>query len=202
MNENIKTDIILHVICVAYERVIPLRILIDCFLVQTDPRWKLNIIYDGQPPKEITSMVKSYNDSRINFSHSLIRNQNYGHPNRKTAINNIKGSEDDYILMTNDDNYYVPSFVHQMLSFGSPKTGVVMCNTIHSYFGHNLHISDLHRGKIDMGAFIVKLSIAKAVGFNHIFFEADGQYAEECGEYCKRNLFNVIHIQRPLFIHN
>jgi hypothetical protein len=53
-----------------------------------------------------------------------------------------------------------------------------------------------------MGAFIVRDDIAKAVGFNNICFNADGIYAQECSDYCKKNSIGIVYIPKPLFIHN
>ncbi len=201
---------ILHVIVIAYERPIPLRGLIDSFLVQTCQAYCLYIIHDGEPSKQIKDLIKSYGDPlyseflpRIKFIWSPTRVQNYGHPNRKWGIKRLIGQNDDYVLLTNDDNYYVPTFVGQMLNAGKElSVGITMCDTIHSHLGHIVHESILIEGGIDMGAFIVRYPIAKAVGFNHIHMSADGRYAVECGNYCRSHGLSIIHTHRPLFIHN
>ena len=196
----------IHIICVAYERVIPLRILIDCFLVQTDPRWMLHIIYDGPPPKEIMDLIESYNALPFNvpvrFTWSPVRQKQYGHPNRKRLLNELLLNEDDFVLMTNDDNYYVPTFVAEMLASVTPNTGVISCNTVHSHFAYTVHESTLVEYGIDMGAFVVSAPVAKAVGFNHMHFSADGVYAKECADYCAKAGLITKHISKPLFIHN
>jgi hypothetical protein len=197
----------IHIICVAYERIIPLRILIDCFLIQTDPRWKLHIIYDGLPPKDIMDLIKSYeyhpfNKGSIDFTWSKERNQNFGHPNRKYMLENLKGNPEDFVLMTNDDNIYIPVFVEYMLNAVKNNIGIVSCNTIHSHFQYNVHESKLFECGIDMGAFIVKYSIAKKVGFNHNHHSADGRYAVECANACHIANLETIHIPKCLFIHN
>ncbi len=193
----------LHVICVAYNRVIPLRILCDCFLVQTDSNWNLHIIYDGPVPEEVQKIFDIYaKEKRINFYRSEKRLGNHGHPNRKQLLDKLVANPEDYILMTNDDNYYVPEFVKYVLKRCDSSVGIVLFNTVHSYFNYQVQESKLRIGDIDMGAFIVKCSIAKNVGFNHIEHIADGYYAEECGKYCKDNNYKIIHIQKPIFIHN
>jgi hypothetical protein len=201
---------ILHVIIIAYERPIPLRGLIDSFLVQTCQAYKLYIIHDGEPSKGIKDLIKSYNNPLysnfaplIDFTWSKTRVQNYGHPNRKWGIERLQGQNDDYVLITNDDNYYVPTFVGQMLNAGKAlNVGITICDTIHSHLGHVVQGSVLAEGGIDMGAFIVRYPVAKTVGFNHIHMSADGRYAAECGGYCNTHGLQVVHTHRPLFIHN
>jgi len=193
----------LIVISVAYERPIPLRILIDCFIIQTDQRWKLSVIYDGPVPKDVQKVMDLYaKNDKIVFYRSKERLGNYGHPNRKQVLDRLPGDDDDYVLMTNDDNYYVPVYIESMLSKCNNGVGIVSCNTVHSHFQYKVHESLLKCGRIDMGAFIVRYPIAKEVGFNHIDFAADGHYAEECAEACRLNRLQTIHIPKPLFIHN
>jgi hypothetical protein len=192
----------IQVIAVAYERVIPLRILIDCFLVQTDPRWNLSIIYDGLAPVEIQEVIGLTEDPRIHFYCTERRYGNFGHPNRRQMLSKLAAEKDDYILMTNDDNYYVPKYVELMLNACSRSIGIVSCNTVHSHFGYDVHYSRLFEGGIDMGAFIVKFPIAKMVGFNHDHFSADGLYAQECATMARTEGLDIIHITKPLFVHN
>lgn len=191
----------LHVIAVAYDRPIELRVLIDSFLRQTDPLWKLYIMYDGPAPKKICEIMGLYDDERIYFYASVKRNGMYGHPNRRRMLDKLDGDDMDYVLLTNDDNIYVPLYVEYMLQKCSRTVGIVSCNTVHSHFAYNIHESRLKRSHIDMGAFIVKLPVAKAVGFTHIDYDADGMYAEECTALCLANRYELVHIPKPLFIH-
>jgi hypothetical protein len=192
----------LKIVCVAYERPRALGLLVDSFLLQTCPDWELCVVYDGQSPQNIRSMMHSYTaDSRITFVETKERNGYYGHPNRKWAIEQMPNSK-DYLLNTNDDNYYVPKFVEFMLDQIKDDTGIVYCDTVHSHFGYSLNRSQLREGWIDMGAFIVRVDIAKRIGFNHTCFNADGMFAEDCSAYCRNNQLRSIYVPKPLFIHN
>lgn len=193
----------LKVICVAYDREIELGILIDSFRVQTCPDWELNVIYDGNIPTWFKKLITKHNkDARIRFYNSDERYEKYGHPNRRALLKRLIGTENDFLLMTNDDNYYVPKYVEYMLSAIDDKTGIVFCNTVHSHFDYRLHISELKCKGIDMGAFIVRFDIAKQTGFNSYDFNADGMYAEECKRTCDKRQLQYVWIQKPLFIHN
>ena len=191
----------IHVICVAYKRTIPLRGLIDSFLLQTNPNWILYIVHDGKMPQGVKNVSELYTDDRILFIETEKRNGHYGHPNRKTILETLP-SCDDYVLMTNDDNYYVPRFVEFMLKPCGKDIGIVCCDVIHSHFDYNYHKSVLRENGIDMGAFIVRLDVAKATGFNHVDFSADGKYAEQCSKRCRRRGLETIHIEKGLFVHN
>jgi hypothetical protein len=176
--------------------------LIDCFIIQTDSRWNLHIIYDGPAPKEIQEVIGLYNDCRINFYCSAQRNGNYGHPNRRRVLDKLAGEPGDFVLMTNDDNVYVPVFVEMMMQNATRLVGIVSCNTVHSHFQYRVHESRLVENGIDMGAFIVKYEIAKAIGFKYDDFSADGKYAEECANACRCASMDMVHIDKPYFVHN
>lgn len=193
----------LHVICAAYQRAIPLRILVDSFVVQTNPNWELHVIHDGQAPEDVLEIMKMYpEEKRVTFYQTPERNGFWGMPNRKFMLQRMYGDPDDFVLITNDDNYYVPLFVEYMLKEVKPGVGIVYCNTVHSGFHYVVHPSSLREGYIDMGAFIVRLNIAQKVGFNHQHETADGAYAEECAKYCAANGFRTVHIPKPIWVHN
>lgn len=193
----------IKVICVAYDRPIELGILIGCFQLQTDPNWELYIIYDGPVPRWYKDLIKKHQkDKRINFYNSEKRTQCFGHPNRRAMLKKLRYTEGDYLLMTNDDNYYVPRFIEFMLSVCGDKTGMAYCNTIHSHFEYKLNMTEIKKGRIDIGAFIVRLDIAKEAGFKHDDFAADGDYAEECKALCDKKRLDTYWLQKPLFIHN
>lgn len=197
-----KRGQVLHVICTAFGRVLTLQTLINSFILQTNPNWRLSIIHDGKPQQEMEKMISEYTDTRISFEYTQTVNGCYGHPNRGLMLQQIGGTEKDYVLITNDDNYYVPAFVGMMLGAAVENTGIIYCDTIHSYFGYTVHKSQLRRLHIDMGAFIVPYLIAKEIGFNDRHHSADGTYAEKCNQLCViKNLKNV-YIEKPLFIHN
>jgi len=195
----------IHIICVAYKRVIPLRILIDSFLNQTDPRWRLYIIHDGPAPDDVRAVTNQYNDQRIRFEESEQRNGYWGHPNRRKMLEKLVFNRTDYLLMTNDDNYYVPRFVEMMLSRtknGLDKTGMVYCDTVHNYSNYDVLKTKMKTGSVDMGSFITRVDIAKKIGFKYVVVEADGKFAEECAMYCRKYKLEVKYIPKALFIHN
>ena len=196
----------LHIICVAYERLVPLEMLIRSFIVQTNPNWVLHIVYDGPAPQYILDAVAPFlgehQGNRVHFYESPERYQRYGHPNRRTMLQTIDSHPNDFILMTNDDNYYVPVFVEYMLAEARNRIGIVFCDTVHSHARYEINYSELRENAIDMGAFIVRSDIAKGTGFNYDHFSADGRYAEECLKTCMRLRLRVIKVKKALFVHN
>ena len=190
----------LKILVVAYQRVIPLQILIDCFLVQTDAKWEMHIIHDGPAPEEVKNIIPD--DSRVNFYETKQRMKNYGHPNRRYLLNTIAVKPDDFILITNDDNYYVPMFVQFMRHEAKLGVGVVYNDCLHNYYQYNVLKSRMQIHYIDMGSFIVRADVAKTVGFTSDAFHADGIYAEACAGYCNCHSLAIKYVPRSLFVHN
>lgn len=192
----------LHVIMVAFHRAIPLRIMIDCFLVQNCPNWKLYIIHDGPAPQEVRDVINLYHDPRILFQETSTVNGQWGHPNRELGLRGLSLNHRDYVLITNDDNYYVPQFVQKMLTKANGIAGMVYCDTVHSYQGYDVLRTEVRENYIDMGSFIVRVDIAKKIGFPFRNFSADGLYAVKCSEYSQKRRLPVLHAKFPYFVHN
>lgn len=192
----------LHVIITVFGRAIHLRRIIDCFVVQTCQRWVLHIVHDGPPSKEILAVMSVYNDSRIQFESTPRVNGLWGHPNRQMMLRKMPLNHRDYVLITNDDNDYVPVFVEMMLKKANKVAGMVYCDTVHSYLKYDILRSQVKENLIDMGSFIVRIDVAKKVGFNDMHFSADGTFAVKCASHAGRLKLPVQHIGLPLAIHN
>lgn len=190
----------LKVIVVAYFRPLPLQIMINCFRVQTDPRWEMHIIHDGPAPEDVKNILPD--DPRVIFYETSHRLKNYGHPNRRRMLNDIQAIPQDFILITNDDNYYVPEFVRYMRQEAKPNVGIIYNDCLHNYMSYEVLKSKMQTNAIDMGSFVVRADIAKAVGFTSDAFHADGIYAEACAAYCNTNNIAIKYIPRSLFVHN
>jgi proteasome lid subunit RPN8/RPN11 len=195
---------ILHVIIAAYQKAIGTRGLLDSLVLQTNGKWVAYVIHDGPPAEDFQIMKKLYDDQeRIGFFDTDVRFGCYGHLNRKMMLESLSGGSEDFVLITNCDNYYVPFFVQMMMQEAHRDVGIVYCNTVHSHQNYDMQVSKLELSGIDMGAFIVRLSVAQHIGFKHIHYPAaDGLYAEECRDYCRANNLRTVHINKPLFVHN
>ena len=174
--------------------------MINCFRVQTDTRWEMHIIHDGPAPESIKDIIPE--DPRVTFYETKNRMSNYGHPNRRYLLNTIAAGPNDYILITNDDNYYVPEYVAYMRNLAKLNVGIVYNDCLHNYYAYNVLKSKMQTNFIDMGSFIVRSDVAKTVGFTSDAFHADGIYAEACAGYCNKNGLLIKYDPRTLFIHN
>lgn len=192
----------LHIICAAYQRIIPLRILIDCFLIQTNPNWKLYVIHDGEMPEGMKDIINLYNDPRITFEYTKVKTGHSGFINRDMMIKRTIGADEDFIMSTNDDNYYPPTFVDEMLKLVTPTAGIIYCNMIHSHFDYSVLTTILQVYYIDLGVFAVRLPVAKRVGIKNLSDIADGLYVQDCLAECNRCGMTTHKTEKIIFIHN
>ncbi|MDD5006559.1 MAG: glycosyltransferase family A protein [Candidatus Omnitrophica bacterium] len=195
----------LHIISVAYKKPIFLRIHIDSFICQSNQDFQLTIIHDGPASKEVKDVVALYKNKepQILFIETETRVGNWGNENRQVALQLLNGKKGDFVLMTNADNYYVPSFIEQVMTEVKRNTGFLYFDFLHHPFHYQLMRSKPEVNWIDLGAYITELKLAQEIGFNRITrSEADGLFAMEAVAYCKRRGLEVIKINRPLLVHN
>lgn len=193
---------LLHVICIAYERPIFSRIFIDCFLTQSDKRWDMTFVHDGPASEAMHNVMELYSDPRIKFIETEKRLQNWGHEHRRVMLQLIEGQKGDYVLITNNDNYYVPRYVEYMLREARPDVGMIYCNFLHHNFEYLNVFTQLKLNHVDMGAYITEIKLAQNVGFQHDVPGSDGLFAEDCSARCKQLGLKTIHIEKTFFVHN
>lgn len=215
----------LHVIVTAYQRPVEVKRLAYDFILQTNPDWQMRIIHDGVPPDGLAEYFETLGDPRIEFDYTKKINGYWGHVNRRMMLQETCGDDMDYVLITNDDNQYIQIFWNEFANKAGANVGFIYCDMLHNYWwcandkcdsylwdsngrrrrmlgSYNLMRTAIGVGRLDMGCFIVRLDLAKAVGFNHIVEVADGLYAEECAAECRRLGLEIVKIDKPLFIHN
>lgn len=177
----------LTVICVAYKRPEPLRVLIHSFMSQTSKNFVLDIVHDG-PDDGFDAMARQMKEnygSLVRFSRTMTRYNDYGHSLREIAL---RRCDTEFLMITNDDNYYAPLFIERMFKkIDDEKLDLVLCDMIHNHNRpgdreqgpYKPFITFPQKNHIDMGAFIVRTSIAQSVGFGDKSFAADGVFVDK-----------------------
>lgn len=192
----------LHIIVTVYNKIMTLKRLLPDLLLQTNQNFDVHVIQDGTVPDGIAEYISSLRDPRITFTQTKEVNGHFGFPNRDMMLKKIKGEPNDYVLITNDDNQYIIIFVDTFLRNCGENTGFIFCDMLHSDFNYGVLHTSIRVGYIDMGSFVVRLDVAKKVGFSQVNEVADGIYAVECAEECKRRGLDIFKINQVLFIHN
>lgn len=199
---------VIEIICVTYKQYGSLSILVQSFLNQTVPNWRLHVIHDG-PDEAFVAQMQTYcaEDDRIKFSWTAERSNDWGHSLRDEGLRSSTG---DYILITNGDNYYVPKFLEFiMIEVSNSNPDVVIYDMIHSHDrpggrdlpAYSFFETEFSRCNIDMGAAVVKGELARLAGFSDRTHDADATYFEAILAVTQKVL-KVAKIHRVLFIHN
>lgn len=202
----------LTIICVAYRRYAQLPVLIHAILCQTLRNWRLHIIHDG-PDQEMEALLRPYGERHPEISYEFTdrRYEDYGHSLRQIGIDN---ADTEYLLITNDDNYYVPVFLEFMFNeIREHDLDLILCDMVHSDLSvdegglkyargeYSCFRTHPKKGRVDIGCFIVRTEIAKRVGFRDKSFFGDGTFVEDMLAEFGGGL-RIGKLNKVLFVHN
>ena len=189
----------LEIVVVAYKRPIEIQVLIHSLAAQTSQDFTVTIYHDGfdAEMQKIFDDLKAKYPNMISFEFTDERYNDYGHSLREIGINKASS---DYILITNDDNYYCPTFVSEMLGKLS-SNDLVYCDMIHSHTNYKRIFRTYTRlGSIDVGSMIVRTELAKRIGWTDKSYSGDGTYCE--GIISSIPNIRISKIRKVLFVHN
>ena len=193
---------VLDIIAVTYGQTNILKCFINSIKSQNNNNWRLFLIHDGKN-NELRLDLESngYLTDNVIFVEYPERTNNYGHILRKWSLENLVTNE--YVLITNGDNYYVPTMVDEVLN---KNEDFIYFDLVHSHenisnhnkssYGHMK--TTLSISNIDMGCVVVRSKIAKSVGFNSTGYAADWDYFNDI---LKTNP-SIVKIDKILFVHN
>jgi len=193
----------IDIIAVTYGQNEILKCFINSIKSQTSNNWRLVIIHDGSNPLlHIQLKTEGYlNSGKIEFIENPVRTGHYGHLLRKWALENVV--ENEYVLLTNGDNYYVPTMIDEV----SKRTeDLIYFDLIHSHetvFNQNNSTygfmdSQLIVSRVDIGNVVIKSDMAKQAGFNSVGFAADWTYFSDVMKLSP----STFKIDKVLFVHN
>jgi glycosyltransferase involved in cell wall biosynthesis len=160
-----------------YNRPDNLMVILSSLVCQTNNNWTAHVVIDGIT-NEYRKVKDIFQDNKqIRFSHLDTNHNDWGHTPRQYGLDN---ATEEWIIMTGDDNYYVPVFVDEMLK-NCNGTHFVYCNMVHNWV-NNDYIpvdSEPKTYRIDIGNFMVKTELGKTIQLRKERNEADGIYVEE-----------------------
>lgn len=184
-----------------YNRVNHLITVIGSLTAQSNPNWKAHIVADC-PEEDVTNRIKEmvtfFNDDRIKLTILPERYNDWGHTPRQYGLDN---ATEEWVIMTGEDNYYVPEFVDLMLK-ESTNQHFVYCNMVHNWINKEyIPIqSQLKLGAIDIGSFMTKTNMAQKIKLKKEHEWADWYFVEEFQK--KFKIANIKKVNRILYVHN
>ena len=209
---ELKSNKDITIVCVAYKRHTQIPVLIHSILCQSLHNWKLHIIHDGYD-QEMDDLLRPYQEKypEISCEFTPLRHNDYGHSLREIGI---KKADTEYLMITNDDNYYVPEFLKLMFrEITTNQLDILLCDMVHSHLktgeGLNSYDPDQYgflstfpkKFRVDIGCFIVRTELAKKVGFRDKSFIGDGTFVEDIIEAAGDSI-KIGKLNKVLFVHN
>ena len=176
-----------------------LKAMLLCLKNQTNPNWIATVALDGTN-QQIQDYIFDEYDSRINICvYDLGPCKDWGH----TAIQNAKEiATEKLLVMTSDDNYYVPHFVDEFLKiFQDPRITFAYCDMVHNSFDYHLVKTEIARAKIDLGSFVTLTQNAKQIRLKK-GYEDDYTFARDYVSVFCPNSYNIHTINKVLYVHN
>jgi hypothetical protein len=194
--KNLKSSIIEFIIP-TYNRKNELSSMLSSLCAQKSSNWKaLVVIDDNIKHLETENIISFFKDERISFIYCDKQYNDFGHTPREIGK---QKSTADYIIMTGDDNYYVPSFISELNILINDKPGLIYWDMIHNQYNYEHFKCELMFNYIDIGSFAVRRDLAQQIELGKIS-PSDGVYIQD---FCKKFPDEKKEkINKILFVHN
>ena len=85
--------------------------MLESLMAQTNPNWCATVVIDNSEKEAYCYAFTEDYYPKVRFIFSGKRYNDWGHTPREIGK---QQSEADYIILTNDDNYYTPNFVDEL----------------------------------------------------------------------------------------
>ena len=198
-NEPILINIpIFEFIIPTYNREKPLYSMLSSLYAQTRNNWKATIVVDDIENNRVKEIVSKFNTNNISYFFTGKRYCDFGHTPRNMGK---QASKSNYVILTGDDNYYVPTFIEELTQIvGLENVGMIYWDMIHNGYKYNYFETKLIDGCIDMGAFATRTDLAQQIQLSTNLLAADSKYISDFLE--KFSQEKIIKINKVLFVHN
>ena len=179
-----------------YNRNNLLRCMLASLVAQSDGDWIAHVVIDNPDSLVEQSMKESIDDDRIKYTRLEERYNDWGHTPHQLYKQKCTA---DYIVMTNDDNYYVPTFVKELKLAAKDSPGIVYWDMVHSHYNYQYFKCTPVINCIDIGAFATRTDLAKEVVLGTMY-DADGHFIRDFRK--KFPSVKLVKIDKILFVHN
>lgn len=175
-----------------------LQALVHSLKAQTHQKTYVHIVHDGLYAGGRPALLPNVYDA--GFFATEKRAGEFGHPHRQAAVDWLRDNDCDWIGLTNQDNYYAPTYLEWMLwTADQSKALLVYCDFVHSHKRWKPIDARPVRGKLDLGGFLVHESLAAKVKFDKFTFAGDADYFERLVKAARGR---VAKVSATLFVHN
>ena len=189
----------LEFIISTHGRVNNLNMSLGCLQSQLNKNWVAKVIVDGIKDPYVECEKYFLKDNRISF-HYLEKNYNdFGNTPKNIGL---QIAEEEWVVMTSDDNYYVASFVDEVLNNINESINFIYCDMIHNGYEYKFFETYHSSHRIDIGIMIMKTKFAKQLKLIENRIDADGIFCHEyISKFCQ-NENSIKKINKILYAHN
>lgn len=187
-----------------YNRPYHLATLLGSIVTQTAPNWRVHVILDGY--FEAADKIYSFfaHDNRIRWTIIDGPNKDYGNTPRMYGL---QVCNEDWLIMTGDDNYYSPVLVEELSKIITDKTNFVCWDTLLNFTNRDpkyrgIQYSEPVPEYIDLGAFATRPQLARQIYYDVKSETGDGVFAQNyVNAFCKEQ-DSYKKIDKLLYVHN
>lgn len=185
-----------------YNRVSQLRSTLSAILCQDDENWEAIICIDGLDYsdnfREMIYTLTENKDKRVKTLYLDKRYNDWGHTPRELGKGQASGR---YVIMSGDDNYYVPTFVSEFRKAVALNMfpGMIYWDMVHSHYDYHYFQCTPAYNQIDMGAFATRTDLAQQLPLG-TEYAADGLYVENFKHMFPNE--KITKIPKVLYVHN
>ena len=178
---------------------------LQSIVCQTYSNWEVILVHDGFNNNHKNQLEDYLKDPRFKYTNTEVRYGYWGHYGREVGTQLTTG---DWIIHTNDDNYFMPVLLEEINSsiIRDPEVNFVYWEMIlgkykneHSHnkkdYGH--FIPKIQHSYMDWGQFATKSEVIKKYSINKHEAAADGTLVENM-----KNELVPYFIDKCLFVHN
>lgn len=151
--------------------------------------WEVVAVTDGPNP-QAAQFVKQISEPRLRLIETPKALGHWGHPYRQLGLDACRG---EFIGMSNDDNYYVPGYLEQMVN-ALRDADLATCQILHNYYAW-----EICPAGTDLGSWIARAELIRKTPWKGQEFTSDQDYIKALTELAGGR---VVQIQKPLLVHN
>jgi Glycosyl transferase family 2 len=200
----------LAIVAVTYKQPAALACFLASLRCQTLQNFALTVLHDGsdEETRKVVAEHARAATGECTYIETESRFNDFGHSLRAIGI---ERSNEEFILLTNGDNYYAPRFVEYAFdAIDAHRLDLLMWNFVHSHGnagGTGLAAYSPFsvypiRLRIDMGSFMVRTALASTVGFRDKSHDGDATFFSDILQTSTSSSLRIGKIQKTLMVHN
>jgi glycosyltransferase involved in cell wall biosynthesis len=189
----------LQFIISSHNRVNNLNNVLACLQSQTNENWNCLVVVDG-PNNSYDKCIEYFSsDNRIEFLFLEKQYKDFGNTPKNIGLQIAK---EEFVVMTSDDNYYVPSFVNEILNNVNEEINFIYCDMIHNGYEYKFFETHHSSHRIDVGIMVMRTNLAKQLKLIENRIDSDGIFCHEyISKFCQ-NKNSIKKINKILYAHN